>query len=77
MNFHIPNKHKPSQSFLHIRGKRGMTVIADKGKLHGINTRLKGAYSSMIYGNWSPSGKYIAFTIREHLFTTHFQISWF
>jgi hypothetical protein len=71
MNCHIPNKHKPSQSFLHIRGKRGMTVIADNGKLYGINTRLKGAYSSLIYGNWSPSGKYIAFSNNVVLPSTH------
>jgi len=71
INCHIPNKHKPSQSFFHIRSKKGMTVIADNKKLYGINTKLKGAYSSMVYGNWSPSGNYIAFSTNAVLPSTH------
>ncbi len=62
INCHIPNKYRNSQSFFHIRGPKGMTVIADGKKLYGINTKLKGAYSSMIYGNWHPSGQYIVFS---------------
>ena len=71
MNCHIPNKHNPSQSFFHIRGKKGMTVIADKEKIYAIETKPEGAYSSMIYGNWSPSGKYIAFSNNAVLPSTH------
>ena len=71
MNCHIPNKHKPSQSFFHIRGKKGMTVIADDKKVYAIDTKMEGAYSSMIYGNWSPSGKYIAFSNNAVLPSTH------
>jgi hypothetical protein len=71
MNCHIPNKHKPSQSFFHIRGKKGMTIIADNKKMYSINTKLNDAYSSMIYGNWSPSGNYIAFSTNAVLPATH------
>ena len=71
MNCHVPNKHKPSQSFFHIRGKKGMTVIADNKKLYCIDTRLKGAYSSLIYGNWAPSGNYIAFSTNAVLPSIH------
>ncbi len=71
MNCHIPNKHKTSQSFFHIRGKKGMTVIADNEKLYCLNTKLKGAYSSLIYGNWHPSGNYIAFSTNAVLPSTH------
>ncbi len=71
MNCHIPNKYKPSQSFFHIRGKKGMTVIADKEKQYSINTKLEGAYSSLIYGNWHPSGNYIAFSTNAVLPSTH------
>ena len=71
MNCHIPNKYKPSQSFFHIRGRKGMTVIADKEKQYSIDTKLKGAYSSLIYGNWHPSGNYIAFSTNVVLPSTH------
>jgi len=71
MNCHIPNKHNPSQSFFHIRGKNSMTVIADDNKLYSIDTKLEGAYSSMIYGSWHPYGKYIAFSTNAVLPSTH------
>jgi hypothetical protein len=71
MNCHIPNKHNPAQSFFHIRGKNSMTVIADGKKLSSINTKINGAYSSMIYGSWHPSGKYIAFSTNAVLPSTH------
>lgn len=71
MNCHIPNKHKPSQSFFHIRGEKSMTVVADNKKLYSINTKLKGSYSSMVYGNWAPSGNYIAFSTNAVLPSTH------
>ncbi len=71
MNCHIPNKYKPYQSFFHIRGTKGMTVIADGKKLRAINPKLKDAYSSMIYGNWSPSGRYIVFSNNAVLPSTH------
>jgi len=71
MNCHIPNKHKPSQSFFHIRGKKGMTVIADKEKWYSLNTKLKDAYASLIYGNWHPSGNYIAFSTNAVIPSTH------
>ncbi len=71
MNCHIPNKHNPSQSFFHIRGKNSMTIFADGEKLYSINTKPEGAYSSMIYGSWHPSGKYIAFSTNAVLPSTH------
>jgi hypothetical protein len=71
MNCHIPNKYKPGQSFFHIRGKKGMTVLAEGNKLRGINTKPDGAYSNMIYGNWHPSGNYIAFSTNIVLPATH------
>lgn len=71
MNCHIPNKHQPSQSFFHIRGKKGMTVIADKNGLRSLDTKIKGGYSSLIYGDWAPSGKYIAFSTNAVLPSTH------
>ena len=48
-----------------------MTVIADGEKLSGIDTKPEGAYSSMIYGSWHPSGKYIAFSTNAVLPSTH------
>ena len=62
MNCHIGSKQNPEKSFFHIRGPKGMTVIADGGKLRKLNTKPEGAYSNLIYGNWHPSGKFIAFS---------------
>jgi hypothetical protein len=62
MNCHIGSKQNPEKSFFHIRGPKGMTVIADGKKLRKLNTKTEGAYSNMIYGNWHPSGKFISFS---------------
>jgi len=48
-----------------------MTVIADKEKWYSLNTKLKDAYASLIYGNWHPSGNYIAFSTNAVIPSTH------
>jgi hypothetical protein len=62
INCHIGCKQNPEKSFFHIRGANGMTVIANGKKLRKLNTKPEGAYSNMIYGNWHPSGRFIAFS---------------
>lgn len=71
MNCHIVNKHKPEQSFFHIRGPKGMTIIAEGKKLRSVNTKPKGAYANMIYGNWHPTGRFIAFSTNVVLPSIH------
>lgn len=71
MNCHVGSKQNPEKSFFHIRGKKGMTVIADGKKLRKLDTKPKGAYSNLIYGNWHPSGKYIAFSTNKVLPSIH------
>lgn len=62
INCHITNKHRPQQSFFHIRNKRGRTIIIDGKKLRKLDTRTNQTLSAGVYGNWHPSGRFIAFS---------------
>jgi hypothetical protein len=63
INCHITNKHNPQQSFFHIRHpKMGGTVIANGNTIRKIDTRTSKTLSAGVYGNWHPSGKFIAFS---------------
>jgi len=62
MNCHITNKHQPEQSFFHIRHKKGGTIIAQGEKLRKLNTSTDQTLSAGVYGNWHPSGRFIAFS---------------
>jgi Tol biopolymer transport system component len=71
MNCHIGSKQNPDKSYFFIRGTKGFSVLTDGKKLTKINMKPKGAYSNMTYGNWHPSGRYIAFSTNIILPATH------
>lgn len=62
INCHIGNKHVPGSSFFHLRHKNGGTIINKNGELRKIDTRTDSTLSAGIYGNWHPSGRFIAFS---------------
>lgn len=63
MNCHISNVHKERMSFFHLRHPTGGgTIINVNGELRKIDTRTDSTLSNGVYGNWHPSGRYIAFS---------------
>jgi Tol biopolymer transport system component len=62
INCHIYSMQDPNLSFFHLRHKDGGTIIQKNGKIRKIDTRSDSTISAGVYGNWHPSGKYIAFS---------------
>lgn len=62
MNCHIGNKHQPGTSFFHLRHPKGGTIINQNGTIRKIDTRTDSTLSAGVYGNWHPSGRFIAFS---------------
>jgi hypothetical protein len=62
VNCHIYSMQDPATSFFHLRQKEGGTIIQQNGKIRKIDTRSDSTISAGVYGNWHPSGKYIAFS---------------
>lgn len=62
VNCHISNKQSPGTSFFHLRHQQGGTIISQGGKLRKIDTRTDSTLSAGVYGNWHPSGRFIAFS---------------
>lgn len=62
MNCHTGNKHQPGTSFFHLRHPQGGTIINQNGSIRKIDTRTDSTLSAGVYGNWHPSGRFIAFS---------------
>lgn len=62
VNCHICRQQDPSRSFFHLRHAGGGTMVQQDGKFRKINTSTDSTISAGVYGNWHPSGKYIAFS---------------
>lgn len=76
MNCHVSNKKEPGSAFFHLRHANGGTVISQNGKLRKLDTRTDSTLSAGVYGNWHPSGRFIAFsanTIIPEFYAVHNQ----
>ena len=62
LNCHVFCNQDPKISFFHLRGRNGGTFINRDGKIRKLNTKTDQTISSLIYGNWHPRGKFIAFS---------------
>ena len=63
VNCHTTCKGNPNIQSLHIRGKKGGTVIVKDGKMTAFNTKIKDVtVGSAVYPYWHPSGNYIAYS---------------
>lgn len=62
INCHTYCNQDPTLSFFHVREKNGGTFINKDGKIRKINTKTDRTISSLIYGNWHPGSRYLAFS---------------
>ncbi len=65
MNCHYSNKGRADQFTLHIRGKKGGTVIRKGDRLSYINTKTSETDGNATYGYWHPDGRYIAYSVNK------------
>lgn len=62
INCHVPHKGDPDKFNLHIRGKKGGTLINLDGDMDVYNTRTPETIGSCGYSQWHPSGDYIGYS---------------
>jgi len=63
VNCHTTCKGDPNIQSLHIRGKKGGTIIIKDGKMTPYNTKISDiTVGSAVYPYWHPSGNYIAYS---------------
>jgi len=74
VNCHTTCQGNPNIQSLHIRGKKGGTVLVRKGKMTTYNTKIPDVtVGSAVYPYWHPSGNYIAYStnnIHQSFYTT-------
>lgn len=62
MNCHTYGNQDPNLSFFHLRGAKGGTILNRNGQLRKLNTKADTMSSSVVYGNFHPSGRYGVFS---------------
>jgi hypothetical protein len=62
VNCHTYSNQDPSLSFFHLRNKGGGTMIQKDGIFRKLNTKTDSTISAVVYGNWHPGGRFIAFS---------------
>ena len=65
MNCHSFCKQDPDQMLFHLRvGYNGTYVIRD-GEIEKLNTKTPETISALVYPQWHPTGKYVAFSVNS------------
>lgn len=74
VNCHTTCKGDPNTQSLHIRGKKGGTVLVRNGKMTTYSTKIPDVtVGSAVYPYWHPSGNFIAYStnnIHQSFYTT-------
>lgn len=65
VNCHSFRLSDPKNMNLHIRGKKGGTVLMTDGKINLLNTKTDETISNFIYPFWHPSGNYVAYSVNN------------
>lgn len=65
INCHSFAKGAPETMMIHVRGKKGGTIIRKDGKTEKTNPKCPALENGATYPSWHPSGKYIAFSANE------------
>jgi len=65
VNCHAFRQGNPKDMSMHIRGKKGGTVLLSDGKMSLLNTKTDKTISNFVYPFWHPSGNYIAYSVNS------------
>lgn len=63
MNCHSFCNKQPDRMVFHMRAKNGGTYIVDGSSVEKLNTKTDSTISALVYPQWHPDGKYIAFSV--------------
>jgi len=65
VNCHSFRQSHPQDMSLHIRGKKGGTILLTAGTMNLLNTKTDSTMSNFVYPYWHPSGNYIAYSLNK------------
>lgn len=65
VNCHSFRLTDPDDMSLHIRGKKGGTILATDGDVKILNTKTPKTISNFVYPFWHPGGDYIAYSVNN------------
>lgn len=65
VNCHSFRLTDPDDMSLHIRGKKGGTILKNDGDVKLLNTKTPKTISNFVYPFWHPSGDYIAYSVNN------------
>ena len=65
MNCHSFRDRDPGTMMFHMRAKNGGTYVWKDGAMEKLNTKTPKTLSALVYPQWHPSGRYIAFSVND------------
>ncbi|MCF0172595.1 MAG: PD40 domain-containing protein [Bacteroidales bacterium] len=65
MNCHNFCNRSPQKMVMHMRAVHGCTLVLDNGKVEKLNTKTPQTISALVYPQWHPSGRFIAFSVND------------
>lgn len=65
MNCHSFADRNPEKMVFHMRGQNGGTYVIDGKNVEKLNTKTPQTISALVYPQWHPSGRYIAFSVND------------
>jgi len=65
MNCHSFAGGNPQHMVFHMRGPNGGTYVIDGKTVEKLNTKTPQTISALVYPQWHPSGRYIAFSVND------------
>ena len=74
MNCHSFNQRNPEEMLFHLRVECGGTYLVKQGDIKKMDTKTPETLSALVYPQWHPDGRHIAFSVNDtkQLFhTTH------
>lgn len=65
VNCHSFRLTNPDDMSLHIRGKKGGTILKSNGEVKLLNTKTPKTISNFVYPFWHPQGNYVAYSVNK------------
>ena len=74
VNCHSFNQNNPDQFLIHMRGSKGGTYFANKGRITKMNLKTDKMMSGATYPYWHPGGRFVAFSsniVKQSFYARH------
>ena len=65
INCHYSDRGSADRFSIHVRGKKGGTVLLKDGTLSYLDTKTPKTGGNATYGYWHPGGRYVAYSINK------------